>query len=389
MPSSSTARWWNGTVPRVSAHSANFKFQREGNSPLLTLSGHLDASGVESFWRDCIKLVRSVPAGGEIRVDLGGVEYLDGAGVGLLLDLRRQSAGHVAFLNLPAKYQSLLAPLETVRLPDDFEPPDRRENMPVYLGRLTVQLLGDLREQVIFVGRLVVWSARALVRPDLVRWGETWRVFQQVGNNAFLIVCMIGFLMGMIMAFQSAMPLQQFGVDIFTVNLVALAMLRELGAIMTAIVVAGRSGTAFAAEIGTMKVNEEINALTTMGLDPTRFLVFPRVLAGVLATPLLTIYANLAGIAGGLFVVWTLGYSWAAMLTQLTGAVHVEDVLTGIIKSVVFGFLIAAVGCLRGLQTGSGALSVGISTTRAVVSSIVLIILTDGIFAVVFYAIGF
>jgi phospholipid/cholesterol/gamma-HCH transport system permease protein len=166
-------------------------------------------------------------------------------------------------------------------------------------------------------------------------------------------------------------------------------MLRELGVIMTAIVLAGRSGSAFAAEIGTMKVNEEINALRTMGLDPARFLVLPRVLAGMCAMPLLTIYANVVGILGGLIVVTTFGHTWSAVWTQLLGSATVSDVATGMIKSVFFGFLVSSIGCLRGLQTQAGALAVGVSTTRAVVASIILIIFTDMIFAVVFYAIGF
>lgn len=355
----------------------------------IRLSGRLDAAGTAGFWEQCVAAVQKVPPGGEVRLDLGGVEYLDGAGVGLLLDLRRQTTAQVTWKNLPQTYARLLAPLENIPLPKTFAAPSRHQPLPTYFGRLAVGLLEDLRAQVAFVGQILVWSLRAFLQPRSVRWCETWRIFQIVGNNALFIVLMIGFLMGMIMAFQAAMSLKQFGVEIFTVNLVALAMLRELGAIMTAIVVAGRSGTAFAAEIGTMKVNEEVNALTTMGLDPARFLVFPRVLAGVFATPLLTVYANLAGIAGGLFVVWTLGYTWPAMMTQLTSAVGFEDVLVGMSKSVVFGFLIATVGCLRGLQTGSGALAVGASTTRAVVTSIILIIITDGLFAVVFYTLGF
>jgi phospholipid/cholesterol/gamma-HCH transport system permease protein len=207
--------------------------------------------------------------------------------------------------------------------------------------------------------------------------------------NAIVIVGMIGFLTGMIMAFQSTVPLQQFGVDIFVVNLVALAMLRELGGIMTAIVLAGRSGSAFAAEIGTMKVNEEVNALTTMGLDPVRFLVVPKLMAAILVTPLLTIYANVVGIMGGLMVVMIFGHPWAAIYNQLVSAVDISDIATGLIKSVFFGALVGGIGCLRGLQTKSGASAVGESTTRAVVSGIFLIIMVDAIFAVVFYAIGF
>jgi phospholipid/cholesterol/gamma-HCH transport system permease protein len=214
-----------------------------------------------------------------------------------------------------------------------------------------------------------------------------WLIAQTAGVNALVVTGMVSFLTGVIMAFQAAVPLRQFGVDIFVVNLVALALLRELGPIMTAVVFAGRSGSAFAAEIGTMKVNEELNALQTMGLDPVRFLVVPRVLAGFLVTPILTIYANLLGVAGGFFVMMLQGFPFAALWNQLLTAVTVHDVLSGLIKSFVFGVLVAGIGCLRGLQTGTGAEAVGVSTTRAVVSGIFLVVVVDAIFAVIFYVI--
>jgi phospholipid/cholesterol/gamma-HCH transport system permease protein len=230
---------------------------------------------------------------------------------------------------------------------------------------------------------------RVLRHPRGLRWGDLWATFDQAGTCALGIVGMIAFLVGLIMAFQSSVPLRQFGVDIFVVNLVALAMLRELGPIMTAIVLAGRSGSAFAAEIGTMKVNEEVNALRTMGLDPVGFLVAPRLIAGILVTPLLTIFANLLGVAGGFVVMLAMGYPLAALWRQLVGAVTVDDLLAGLIKAFVFGALVAGIGCLRGLQTKAGASAVGVSTTRAVVSGIFLIVVVDAVFAVVFYAIGF
>jgi phospholipid/cholesterol/gamma-HCH transport system permease protein len=165
-------------------------------------------------------------------------------------------------------------------------------------------------------------------------------------------------------------------------------MVRELGPLMTAIVLAGRSGSAFAAEIGTMKVNEEIDALTTMGLDPVRFLVVPRVLAAVFMTPLLTVYANLVGIIGGAIVLVSLGFPLVAYFNQVLSAINYVDFLGGIVKAFVFGVLIAGIGCLRGLQTGTGASAVGDSTTRAVVSGIVFIVATDGLFSVVYFYLG-
>jgi phospholipid/cholesterol/gamma-HCH transport system permease protein len=183
--------------------------------------------------------------------------------------------------------------------------------------------------------------------------------------------------------------MRQFGVDIFVVNLVALAMVRELAPIMTAIMLAGRSGSAFAAEIGTMKVNEEVAALTTMGLSPVRFLAVPRVLAGIAVTPVLTVYAMAAGVAGGVAVMMMRGFPLAALTNQLSSALDAQDVAAGLIKSFFFGAVVAGVGCLRGLQTGTGASAVGDSTTRSVVTGILLVVVLDAIFAVLYYQLDF
>ncbi|MFW6255811.1 MAG: MlaE family ABC transporter permease, partial [Candidatus Sumerlaeota bacterium] len=199
---------------------------------------------------------------------------------------------------------------------------------------------------------------------------------------------LIGFLMGLIMSFQAAIPLRQFGADIFVADLIALSMLRELGPLMTAIILAGRTGSAFAAELGTMQINEEIDALKTMGLPPVRFLVVTRVTGATFVTPLLTLFANLAGLIGGAVVLLSLGFPLITYYRQAFGAVDLVDLTGGLAKSVVFGFLVSAIGCLRGLQTKSGATSVGHSTTRAVVSAIILIALADGVFAVVYYYLG-
>jgi phospholipid/cholesterol/gamma-HCH transport system permease protein len=202
-------------------------------------------------------------------------------------------------------------------------------------------------------------------------------------------VGLVSFLTGVIIAFQAAMPMRQFGVDIFVVNLVALAITRELGPIMTAIVLAGRTGSAFAAEIGTMKVNEEVAALTTMGLNPVRFLAVPRVLAGIAVTPLLTVYSMAAGIAGGLVVLMLIDFPLATLMNQLSGALELQDIAAGLIKSFFFGAVVAGVGCLRGLRTGAGPAAVGDATTRSVVTSIFLIVVLDAIFAVVYYNMDF
>ncbi len=347
-------------------------------------SGSLDATGAARIWDEAAEFCRQ---NGGATVDVSGLDYIDASGVALLFELEKKFDAKIE--GLPEDSARLLEPYRKDEYPELGPPAGGDDSVPVQAGRVGAAFFGDLRDQVVFTGRLALTLMAALGRPDKVRWGTMWQTVEKAGVNALLIVGMIGFLTGMIMAFQSTAPLRQFGVDIFVVNLVALAMLRELGGIMTAIVLAGRSGSAFAAEIGTMKVNEELDALNTMGMDPVRFLVVPKVLASLIVTPILTMYANVFGIGGGLLVVMMFGHPWAAVWNQLTSAVSVNDVLAGIIKAFFFGVLVAGIGCLRGLQTQSGATAVGDSTTRAVVSGIFLIILVDAVFAFVFFAIGF
>lgn len=361
---------------------AKLSVERLDGGSRVSLKGRLDAQGAATIWD---RAIREAKKGAEI--DLSGITYCDSAGAALIYDLRQHEGAKLE--GIPREAESLLKPYDRVEFPDLRDEGHRGDSAIVALGHVGAGLLRDARDQIVFTGQATVAMLQGLVNPRLVRWGDMWHTVETAGVNALVIVGMIGFLTGMIMAFQSTVPLQQFGVDIFVVNLVALAMLRELGGIMTAIVLAGRSGSAFAAEIGTMKVNEEVNALTTMGLDPVRFLVVPKVMAAILVTPLLTIYANVIGIAGGLMVVMLFGHPWAAVYNQLTGAVDISDVATGIIKSFFFGALVGGIGCLRGLQTKIGATAVGESTTRAVVSGITLIIVVDAIFAVVFWATKF
>ena len=202
------------------------------------------------------------------------------------------------------------------------------------------------------------------------------------------IITLIGFLMGLILAFQATIPLKRFGAELFVAQLVSLSLLRELGPLMTAVILAGRSASAFAAELGTMKINEEINALNTMGIDPVKFLVLPRAIAAVLMSPFLCIYFIVIGLVGGGVVVMSLGFSLGTYLSQIRASVTYLDLIGGLFKSFVFGILVIGIGCLRGLQTTSGASAVGDSTTRAVVSGIILIAIADGIFSLVYYALG-
>ena len=342
----------------------------------LILGERLDAAEVSRSWKLLGQISKTCS------VDASKVEAADGAGLAFLWSLNHQRKAEIT--GLRPEIAALLKPFDDLPA-RPAESPGRDQSLFVQIGRTASAILLDIREQTEFIGEFTATGLLCAANPRFVRWGDMWITAQKAGVDALVVAGMVSFLTGMIMAFQAAVPLKQFGVDIFVVNLVALALLRELGPIMTAVVLAGRSGSAFAAEIGTMKVNEEIDALQTMGLDPMRFLVVPRVLAGFLVTPVLTIYASVLGVAGGFLGMMALGFPFAALWNQLVGAVGVSDVMTGMIKSFVFGILVAGVGCLRGLQTGNGATAVGESATRAVVSGIFLIVLVDAVFAGIFY----
>jgi phospholipid/cholesterol/gamma-HCH transport system permease protein len=356
---------------------------KEAGGSRLKFSGRLDAEGVAGSWEPALRAAEETE---RILVDASEVEYCDGSGLALLWELKRRSGAKIS--GLKPEIAKLFEPFAEAQRKES-EKKRGKESTLASIGKAGSDLVGDLYEQISLLGQIAVISLKVAVRPRELRWRDVWITYERAGVQALVVVGLISFLTGLIMAFQAAPPLRQFGVDIFVVNLVALAMLRELGPIMTAIVLAGRSGSAFAAEIGTMKVNEEIDALTTFGLDPVRFLVAPRVLAGILVTPMLTIYSDLLGVGGGLAMMFGRGYPVVTLWRQLTAAVGISDVMAGIIKAFVFGGLVAGIGCLRGLQTKSGPSAVGISTTRSVVTSIFLIVVVDAIFAVVYYAIDF
>jgi phospholipid/cholesterol/gamma-HCH transport system permease protein len=375
----------------VSASTIELRTQGTRDGALaLSLEGRLDSTTTGKIWRKATELVAGAGAS-RVFLDLSKIDYCDGAGIALLIRLREQqraSGGRLEIQGLRAEFQALLEDWQPeIATTSDREQPSF-SRFATELGEAVVEIWRDIRILITFVGELSAALVHGALHPRSVRWSDMMRVAEAAGVNALPIVMLISFLMGLIMAFQAAVPLRQFGAEIFVANLIALSMLRELGPLMTAIVLAGRSGSAFAAEIGTMKVREEIDALKTMGLDPVRFLVVPRVVAAVFMTPLLTIFANLVGLMGGSVVMLSLGFPLITFFNQVQYAVTYGSLLGGLLKSFVFGILVAAVGCLRGLQTGSGATSVGESTTRAVVSGIILIAVTDGIFSVVYYYLG-
>ena len=218
--------------------------------------------------------------------------------------------------------------------------------------------------------------------PDLLRY------IDQAGVRSLPLVMLLGYLIGLILAFQSAVPMRRFGADIFVANLVAISLVRELGPLLAAVILAGRTGSAFAAEIGTMKVNEEVDALMTMGLDPMTMLVLPRMIAAMLVMPVMTLALDIAGMLGMTTVMRGFGFPLVTIATAGAELGDRGDLYGGLFKAVCFGLAVAAIGCRAGLGTGVGPRAVGLSTTAAVVGGIVATIALDGVFALIFYRLG-
>src|SRR5436309_2305602 len=360
---------------------------RPDGAATLALDGELDAVSTPVAWPRLQSELAATKVV-SLEVDARQLAFCDSAGLALLYYISVGGMTPGATVNLTGlspELQHLFRSFST----EDFRALQEHEpacsSFVEDVGAATGSWLRDLRQQVEFIGEVSLGVMKGLVRPRLLRWKEILRVFEVAGVNALPIVSLITFLVGMVIAFESAQPLAQLGAQVFVANLLGLTMSRELGPVMAAIMLAGRSGSAFAAELGTMKVNEELNALQTMGLSPVQFLVVQRVVAGILLTPVLTIFAMYAGLLGGIPVLLGLGFPLRMVLHQVQSGLHFGDLAEGICKSIVFGAIVASVSCLRGLQTGEGPRAVGEATTRSVVSSILLIILADVIIAAVTY----
>jgi len=339
--------------------------------------------------------VEAAAAAGHVRAiafDASSLTAWDSALLTFLIRLRARCNGAgLAFdlAGLPEGVSRLLDLAAAVPEREDARRESAREPLLARVGQTAVDLAGGAREILEFVGETTLAVGRLLRGRAQYRRVDLWRLVQECGANALPIVTLISVLVGMILAFVGAVQLEQFGAEIYVANLVGLAMAREMGAMMTAIILAGRTGASFAAQIGTMKVNEEIDALATFDFSAIDFLVLPRMLALAIMMPLLTVYANALGIlGGGLIGVGMLGLSPALYWDQTVYAITLGDFGVGLLKGAVFGVLVAVAGCLRGLQCGTSASAVGLAATSAVVSGIVAIIVFDAIFTVLFDVLG-
>ncbi len=360
-----------------------------GGDITLALSGRIDLD----LFGDLSSHIGSIfdsYAPTKLTADVTGVDYLDSSGALFLVKLedeaQRRSVPFTLYgLSREKKGIMSLIDRQSLSAPS-LATKERPMGIVEQLGAGAVSALQDIYDVISFSGELLYDLAYSVMHPKKVRWGDVVSSMKKVGVDGLPIVGLISFLLGLIMAFMSSLQLKQFGANMYVASLVAIAMVRELGPIMTAIIVAGRSGSAFAAEIGTMKVNEEVDALTTMGFSPMQFLAIPKVIASLLVVPVLTIFSSIFAIMGGLIVgVLGLNLTIYTYIQQTMKAIEIFDITSGLAKSFVFAAAISAIGCQRGFKVRGGAGAVGDATTSAVVASIFLIIVIDSTFAIILH----
>jgi phospholipid/cholesterol/gamma-HCH transport system permease protein len=288
---------------------------------------------------------------------------------------------------LPEKIRGLLGQMSASH--ETVVPFDRSQNFIEGLGEATLDVWAKGRVFASFIGECVIGAWRLVKRPARFRWTDCFEEMQACGAMALPIVSLVSFLVGVTLAYTGAIVLRQYGGDIYVADLIGLSMVREMGAVMTGVVLAGRTGAAFAATLGNMKANEEIDALETLGISAVDFLVLPRLLALAVMMPLLALYANALGIIGGMAVsMGVLSIPPTAYWVETLTIVDLSDLLVGIIKAVTFGLIIGMAGCLRGIEAERSAAGVGRAATSAVVTAILLMIIADAIYAVMFNILG-
>jgi phospholipid/cholesterol/gamma-HCH transport system permease protein len=369
------------------------KTAHQGDTRILSAGGDWTLSslvGLDATLRD----QAIEPALRHARFQLDDVLHLDTGGAWLLARTARLLEAQgiaVAFAGVTPGQEELLRLAHAVPVePMPPMPPARGLlGFVEQVGRATVEIGREGAALLSFFGEILLSLGRCLIQPWRLRGTALVRQMELTGLDAVPIVALLSFLIGIVLAFQGADQLRRFGAEVFTVNLLGVSVLRELGVLLTAIIVAGRSGSSFTAQIGAMQVNQEIDALRTIGLDPVEVLVLPRVLGLAITLPLLVFLADIMALAGGaLMVVTSLDIPAAQFLRQLAGAVKPATFWTGMVKAPVFAFLIAMVGCYEGMRVERNAAGIGRSTTKAVVVSIFLVILVDAIFSILFSQLG-
>lgn len=357
----------------------------------VALSGSWTALGISAIEHQLRSL--AVRPGTETLADGTGIEALDTAGAWvlqkLLLNLREQGA-EVTLRGLSPEHSRLMEGVAEGIAQQALQTPPvtgKSVNALESIGRWACTTFDQTLALLSFVGEIALAIAAGARHPGRLRWRSVLHNIRTAGFDALPIVGVLAFLLGVVVAYQGAIQLKQYGANIFVADLVGLSMLREFAPLITAIILAGRSGSAYAAQIGTMSVTEEIDAMRTIGLPPLEVLVIPKVLALVIVLPLLTVFADVAGVFGGMIMARSqLGVGFDEFLDRFVDAVSTTTYLVGICKAPVFAIIIAVVGCFQGFQTQGGADSVGRQTTRSVVQSIFMVIVADALFSIAFSA---
>jgi phospholipid/cholesterol/gamma-HCH transport system permease protein len=384
-----------GARLRHSKHAetrAWYRAERRGRTLRLIIEG--DWTIADAAQLDAALQGLSIGDAQDIEFDTAGLKHLDSAGAWLLLRTKRHlehSGRRITGFELPTAYKPLFDTLEE----DHTAPPvviHHRHTLKHFVERVGHGFIHALQQgyaMLGYLGHVTIEIVETVGPQKQLRWPAFMHQIEETGITALPIVGLLSFLIGVVLAYQGADQLKRFGAEILTVDLVAVAVLREVGGLMTAIIVAGRSGSAFTAQIGTMKVNEEVDAMETLGLNTVDVLVLPRMIGLVVVLPLLTFFANIMGILGGAMMSYLdLGITFPAFLRELQSAVTVWTFWLGIIKAPVFAFIIALVGCFEGLKVEGNAASVGRLTTRSVVESIFLVIVFDAGFSILFSILG-
>ena len=367
----------------------SISYKREDLNLFIYLAGEFGLKNLTAFNSDINREISRQKLS-SVTIDFSGVCYLDSAAALALVQIRKYAVAQeisCQLVNLNDEAKGIFSVIREDALNHPpFNPVQDDDNFVRRVGQSSLYIMHDFINFVTFIGDLMVAFLYTIRHPKTLRWKDVLFYVQRAGVDGLPIVAVIGALMGLIIAFMSFLQLKMIGANIYVPSLVSFAMIKELGPIMTAILVAGRSGSAYAAEIGTMAVNEEVDALNTMGFDSVRFLAVPKVLATIIVLPILTVYADFFGIIGGMIIgVTSLDLTIKTYITQSIKTIKVFDIVTSLIKAGVFAALIASIGCQKGFQVRSGAQDVGKFTTSAVVAAIFLIVVADSIFAIMFY----
>jgi phospholipid/cholesterol/gamma-HCH transport system permease protein len=385
MPSGAWMAAANKEVPE-------FKITAEGRKGEAVKLGITGQAGIDNLLAFRAQLEKSLSdlAPASLKIDLSGLEYIDSAAALALVELKKKSEADATpfeFVNASTKTKGVLGLIE----PEEItQPPLRAEagsrDFFTQVGRMTREIWQDVYNLHVFLGELLRALAYCFRHPGTIRWLDVFNYMVLVGADALPILGLMSIAIGSVLAFLSAMQLKLLGATSLVAALISVAVVQELGPFLTAILVSGRSGSAFAAEIGTMKVEEEVDALVAMGFDPIRFLAVPKVLAIIAVMPLLTLYSMLFAIFGGFLVgITLLDFTMYGYFYQTMKNITLFDVFASLVKSVIFALIVAGIGCQRGFQVRGGAEAVGAMTTSAVVTSLFIVVMVESIIAIVLY----